>query len=204
MFVQDLSRVRKNNKHLKGVVPTSRTFTFLVNVPGRGRTDILSAGFEKAQRDAGWNAGFDDPQSLLRACGYQMQPPIHLWQRLSVATAVFNRSSADEEQTNGIFTSLLEQAAEYWKPAILAYKAKAQAAHKACAELLAESTVEKTQARVTVHNDDDEFLCICCMEEERSVKYRPCKHRVCCGECAAALWVKDKSCPWCREVVEEP
>ena len=50
----------------------------------------------------------------------------------------------------------------------------------------------------------EEDLCVVCMDELRSVVFRPCMHRVCCQSCAEANWKLRQICPWCQEKCAEP
>lgn len=80
------------------------------------------------------------------------------------------------------------------------WRDKAVAAHLACEELLSQTIHPKINEEPVT--EDDDRLCIVCLEELRSVVYQPCRHRVCCESCAADLRTRSQLCPWCRGIVE--
>lgn len=82
------------------------------------------------------------------------------------------------------------------------WRKRAQAAHQACQELLGE--IKDKPKKQKAETPDDDKLCVACLDELRSVVYRPCGHRVCCDQCATELWARSNACPWCREAVETP
>eukprot|EP00798_Chlamydomonas_sp_ICE-L_P001999 gene1999-33422_t len=52
------------------------------------------------------------------------------------------------------------------------------------------------------HDDeDDDAICVVCMEHQRSIIFLPCGHLVVCGYCCAS--VVSNGCPVCREPVSE-
>eukprot|EP00667_Euglena_gracilis_P022363 EG_transcript_24852 len=49
--------------------------------------------------------------------------------------------------------------------------------------------------------DEDESLCVVCLEHRRETAFHPCCHTVCCQVCAALLKSCDDPCPFCREPI---
>eukprot|EP00667_Euglena_gracilis_P025372 EG_transcript_29726 len=49
--------------------------------------------------------------------------------------------------------------------------------------------------------DEDESLCVVCLEHRRETAFHPCRHTVCCQVCAALLKSCDDPCPFCREPI---
>jgi len=49
--------------------------------------------------------------------------------------------------------------------------------------------------------DDDDRLCVVCLESARETAFYPCHHTVCCAVCAALLKSCDDPCPFCREPI---
>ena len=80
------------------------------------------------------------------------------------------------------------------------WRAKADAVHTACQELLAEKPKRRRSRRAGRRKPVEE--CIVCMDGPRDHVYKPCGHRVSCGECAQALRERSTLCPWCRQVVD--
>lgn len=53
-------------------------------------------------------------------------------------------------------------------------------------------------------DDDDEKLCVVCLERERDVMLLPCNHAVLCGKCKPAVLAKlGNTCPLCRQRVSK-
>lgn len=92
----------------------------------------------------------------------------------------------------------------YWsiKSWFLEHNRRAKAAETACQELLQSQL--KTEKHKATESKDTANECIICMSEERSHVYKPCGHRVCCGDCAEQFWQRRKECPWCSAPCEEP
>lgn len=120
--------------------------------------------------------------------------------RMEVAKRLFVRDDLEPEQAVSIFLSLIHAISPLASGVLSHYRAHAEQAHKACEELLQTKTKRQTPAQPMT---DDEQLCICCLDSPRSLVYKPCGHRVCCEDCAVALWAKAQTCPWCRASCEE-
>lgn len=52
-------------------------------------------------------------------------------------------------------------------------------------------------------DNDEEHLCVVCMEQDRCVVLLPCSHMVLCAGCAPEVIKKTGACPICREPVQE-
>ena len=50
--------------------------------------------------------------------------------------------------------------------------------------------------------DNDEHLCVVCMDNERSCLYVPCNHLVVCVECDADIKAASLPCPYCNEPID--
>ena len=51
--------------------------------------------------------------------------------------------------------------------------------------------------------DDDELMCVVCMERERTVFLQPCGHVILCSRCCDEVLAKSSLCPICRTQVVE-
>lgn len=113
--------------------------------------------------------------------------------------------SLSEQQYDNIFSNLTDIIFRIYSLLIELWRTNAKNAEKAYNELMkAENKKKKKKKKKkTLPNEDDE-LCIICLDELRSTKYKPCNHRVCCNNCAESLWQHDKACPLCRNPCEEP
>lgn len=103
------------------------------------------------------------------------------------------------EETARLEKSLVRKMEPFIVGTVRDYKAKAQAA-EALGKSLEEPEPPKASAEV---EQDDEKLCIICLEELRSTVYRPCKHRLCCQTCARTYWQQSRLCPFCSCEVDE-
>ena len=114
---------------------------------------------------------------------------------------------ADSHQLSKMIRKLRTEAIEYGGELLMAWSQHAQSSHEACQALLSQPAKvkrKKKKAKPAIDKHEDDGLCIVCLDEPQSVVYRPCGHRVSCGECAAELWTRSKSCPWCQAACEQP
>ena len=124
--------------------------------------------------------------------------------RVGVAHRLLTQGNLAEDQDFNIFDGLYNAIAPLAFDMMKHYRTHAEEAHRACEELLQTNVKPQQPAKQTlVATGDDEKLCICCLDSPRSLVYRPCNHRVCCEECAVALWAKAQTCPWCRGSCED-
>ena len=50
--------------------------------------------------------------------------------------------------------------------------------------------------------DNDEHLCVVCMDNERSCLYVPCNHLAVCAECDADIKAASLPCPMCNTAID--
>ncbi|KAG1662127.1 hypothetical protein FOA52_012989 [Chlamydomonas sp. UWO 241] len=74
----------------------------------------------------------------------------------------------------------------------------AAAAAAAAAVAAAVASVERQRQRL----DDDDSLCVVCMDAAHSATLMPCRHRVLCGGCCASVRVAKGECPMCRGAIQ--
>ena len=58
------------------------------------------------------------------------------------------------------------------------------------------------QQHADMLKDNDEHLCVVCMDNERSCLYVPCNHLVVCVECDADIKAASLPCPYCNEPID--
>jgi len=127
--------------------------------------------------------------------------------RTNVVNDIFKTTSVPARQGNLIIGSLIAVAAEYGKKAIREWQRLEEKSARASCKILEEteaSSQEKKRRKKKkkrtgpgVSSDDD--LCIVCLDDKRSLVYKPCGHRVCCDSCGERLREKCGAvCPWCR------
>lgn len=120
--------------------------------------------------------------------------------RAVVASALLTKSLSPE-QADRIRHGIMRDMVTMTMNIICDWRSQAKAAHAACQELL--GAPDRREAPEPRPVSDDDQLCVACLDELRSVVYRPCGHRVCCETCATSLWTRSQTCPWCRRAVEE-
>lgn len=170
-----------------------------LELPGHGDIDLVKRAFEAS----GSPLSFENFDRFVDNCLDEAGQValLHLGNRVRMAQNVVNTPGVDGRQVDAVVASLVASAGAWVRPVLETYQRKLEAAHAACTQLLDVPTAHpQTQAGANF----DEDLCVCCLDSPRSVVYRPCSHRVCCAECAAALWAKSRTCPWCRAGVEDP
>lgn len=114
---------------------------------------------------------------------------------------------ADQQQLSKMVDNLRSESLEYASELLVAWIQHAEKSHEACQALLSQPAKGKNKKKKTkppTDKHEDDGLCIVCLDEARSIVYRPCGHRVSCGECAAELWTRKKRCPWCQAACEQP
>ena len=128
-----------------------------------------------------------------------------------IARLIFTRKivakasgSLDERQTLDFMYRLSEKAAQAAARGLLLWHAQVERTQAACDELLSRAPRRRRKKVAATPLDDDDHLCIACLDSPRSVVYKPCQHRVCCDECAEALWARTRLCPWCRVPCTQP
>lgn len=140
------------------------------------------------------------------ARSYATPEIIHLWGQMSmkrrVAHALQTGGQLDVRQICNTNKSIVDTCARLAQLGLAKYIEVARTAHLACQDLLADTVPVRPEAARPQQDSDDE-LCICCLSECRSLVYRPCGHRVCCEQCAVALWARSQICPWCREPCQD-
>lgn len=54
----------------------------------------------------------------------------------------------------------------------------------------------------TFDDDDDEHLCVVCMERQRCVYLEDCRHFSLCKECLEDIMASSKKCPYCNAPIK--
>ena len=127
---------------------------------------------------------------------------IKLWRDMVLKLRVSNHLALevghlDQRQLCNINRSVLTTTNIIAEIALGKYIDTSRAAHLACQDLLKKEGPTRA-GPVRANQDSDDELCICCLDDVRSLVYKPCNHRVCCEQCAVALWATSRTCPWCR------
>lgn len=126
-------------------------------------------------------------------------------ERANMANRVFKRNPRlPRGQADAIIEALVKRSECTNLKAILEWRKMASEAEKVSHQLLAGEERAKTLTVNSSQPSTESEECIVCMEDSRSVVYRPCLHRVCCSACATELWSRSRHCPWCRGECEEP
>ena len=62
------------------------------------------------------------------------------------------------------------------------------------------TTSQPAAAAETMHEDNNRWLCVVCLEAEKSVVLLPCAHMCMCGDCTESLMANTRQClcPVCR------
>ena len=55
---------------------------------------------------------------------------------------------------------------------------------------------------IKAYGDDDEEICVVCLNDERGSVFVPCAHRSCCKDCAKRIYRKKGFCPLCWMTLE--
>lgn len=168
-----------------------------LEVPGQGEVDIL----ERAFMATGSQLSFENFERFVDNCPDQAGLFLRIADRVKVAQDVVNSPGVDSRQVDAVVASLVTSAVSLIGPVLETYQERLDTAHAACVDLLDVPPMRKNSSRSAPRDDD---LCVCCLDSPRSLVYRPCDHRVCCEECAMALWAKSRTCPWCRADVHDP
>ncbi|EFJ45101.1 hypothetical protein VOLCADRAFT_94594 [Volvox carteri f. nagariensis] len=87
--------------------------------------------------------------------------------------------------------------------AFMQYRSTTVTASAAAAPIPAAPAVTVQAATFASKYDDDEHLCVVCMENTRSILLMPCGHLVLCGTCLPAIEAKGNLCPICRESIQD-
>ena len=69
-------------------------------------------------------------------------------------------------------------------------------------ELTDDIATSHQQQHADLLKDNDEHLCVVCMDNERSCLYVPCNHLVVCVECDADIKAASMPCPYCNEPID--
>ena len=69
-------------------------------------------------------------------------------------------------------------------------------------ELTDDIATSHQQQHADMLKDNDEHLCVVCMDNERSCLYVPCNHLVVCVECDADIKAASLPCPYCNEAID--
>ena len=69
-------------------------------------------------------------------------------------------------------------------------------------ELTDDIAASHQQQHADMLKDNDEHLCVVCMDNERSCLYVPCNHLVVCVECDADIKAASLPCPYCNEAID--
>ena len=69
-------------------------------------------------------------------------------------------------------------------------------------ELTDDIAASHQQQHADMLKDNDEHLCVVCMDNERSCLYVPCNHLVVCVECDADIKAASLPCPYCNEPID--
>ena len=69
-------------------------------------------------------------------------------------------------------------------------------------ELTDDIATSHHQQHADMLKDNDEHLCVVCMDNERSCLYVPCNHLVVCVECDADIMAASLPCPMCNTAID--
>ena len=69
-------------------------------------------------------------------------------------------------------------------------------------ELTDDIAASHQQQHADMLKDNDEHLCVVCMDNERSCLYVPCNHLAVCGECDAGIMAASQPCPMCNTEID--
>ena len=53
----------------------------------------------------------------------------------------------------------------------------------------------------TMHEDNNRWLCVVCLEAEKGVLLLPCSHMCMCTACTESIMANSKQCPVCRSAI---
>ena len=69
-------------------------------------------------------------------------------------------------------------------------------------ELTDDIAASHHQQHADMLKDNDEHLCVVCMDNERSCLYVPCNHLVVCVECDSDIMAACLPCPMCNTTID--
>ena len=69
-------------------------------------------------------------------------------------------------------------------------------------ELTDDIAASHQQQHADMMKDNDEHLCVVCMDNERSCLYVPCNHLAMCVECDADIMAASLPCPMCNAAID--
>ena len=65
------------------------------------------------------------------------------------------------------------------------------------------ATSKSAAAATDVRHDNNRWLCVVCMEEEKVVALLPCRHMCMCAACTMSIMASSKQCPVCRTAISD-
>lgn len=61
---------------------------------------------------------------------------------------------------------------------------------------------EEYNKNIHIYGDDEDEICIICMDSKKDTVFGPCGHFNCCEECAGSILNTTKKCPICRSSLD--